>query len=362
VLRHIRVWCAAILISVGMAACAPPEEVSIQLADGVFRLNGWRTSFAEPAAGWASVFAIYTGTGDVPPLLGDYDIDGGTLVFSPQFPFEPGVRYRAVFRPPDGSASLEARFDPLDRDTTPVARVTAVYPTADVLPSNQLRVYIYFSVPMSRGEADDRIRVLDASGMELPGVLLPAEELWDRDNQRLTMTFDPGRIKRGLTSNEALGPPIEDGEDYVLVIDREWLDARGVPMVEEFRKEFRGGPALRTPPDPVVWTVVAPAAGTVDRLVVTFPVSMNYPLLQRMLAVEGPDGGVAGRVAVARNETEWHLTPNAPWLAGPHRLLVDQSLEDLAGNSIDQPFDIDVFERVTERIETSTRIVAFIVR
>ena len=30
------------------------------------------------------------------------------------------------------------------------------------------------------------------------------------------MTFDPGRIKRGLTSNEKMGPPIAEGRRYTL--------------------------------------------------------------------------------------------------------------------------------------------------
>ena len=95
-------------------------------------------------------------------------------------------------------------------------------------------------------------------------MFLPGEELWDPNYQRLTMTFDPGRIKRGLTSNENIGPPIAEGKRYTLVIDREWPDARGAPMVEGFRKSFRGGPAERNPPDPKKWRVTAPKAGTRD--------------------------------------------------------------------------------------------------
>jgi hypothetical protein len=55
---------------------------------------------------------------------------------------------------------------------------------------------------------------------------IPGEELWDPGFRRLTMTFAPGRIKRGLTSNESIGPPITEGKRYTLVVDRDWLDAR----------------------------------------------------------------------------------------------------------------------------------------
>jgi hypothetical protein len=358
-----RTWQAAILIAVGMAACAsPPQDPSIDLEAGAFRLSGWPPPPAAPAGGWASVFAVYAGPGDIPPLLGEYAREGGALVFRPRFPFEPGVRYRAVFTPSGAGVVLERTFDVLEAATTPEARVTAVYPTSDVLPSNQLRLYVYFSAPMSRGEYERRVRVLDADGAEMPGVFLPAEELWDPDNRRLTLTYDPGRIKRGLTANEALGPPIVEGEAYTLVIDRAWPDARGVPMVEAYRKPYRGGPAVRTQPRPAEWAVAPPMAGTTGSLVVTFPVPMNYPLLQRMLQVRDAEGPVAGAVTIAAGETEWRFTPDAAWTAGPHRLVADTSLEDLAGNSIAQPFDIDVFDRVTERIETGAVEVPFTVR
>jgi hypothetical protein len=131
-----------------------------------------------------------------------------------------------------------------------LTRVGRVYPSADVLPSNLLRFYIYFSAPMSQGEAGRRMRLLDEAGKPLVGVFLPSEELWDPQFQRLTMTLDPGRIKRGLTSNQAMGPPIAEGKRYTLVIDPDWPDARNVPMIEGFRKSFRGGPAERSKPDP----------------------------------------------------------------------------------------------------------------
>jgi hypothetical protein len=213
-------------------------------------------------------------------------------------------------RPIEATVSLPA---PEARATT---RIVEVYPTAREVPENQLRLYIYFSAAMSWGEAGARIHMLDEKGKVLPGVFLPGEELWDPGFKRLTMTLDPGRIKRGLTSNEAMGPPITEGKRYTLVIDRDWMDARGVRMVEGFRKAFRGGPAERHPPDPAQWKVTAPKAGTSEALAVSFPTPMNYPLLGRMLRVSGAHGIVEGTVSVDKEETEWRLTPREPWKAG----------------------------------------------
>jgi len=337
---------------------ASAQALSLQLESGTFKVLGLPISaLREPRAGWTSVFVVYAGTGDVPPLAGSYSAEGGTLVFRPKYPLAAGPRYRAVYRGAGGP--IEKTFEGPARSVTPSARVERVYPSAGVLPSNQLRLYIYFSAPMSRGEAEQRIHVLDADGKPLRGVFLPGQELWDPNNTRLTMTFDPGRIKRDLTSNKAMGPPIAEGKRYTLVIDREWRDANGVAMAEGFRKSFRGGPAVRQAPDPKTWRLTTPPAGSRDPLVVGFGRPMNYTLLQRMLKVAGSRGDVAGATDVAREESEWRFTPQNPWNAGAYTLVVDTSLEDLAGNKIGQPFDIDVFDHVTERITSSTTSVPF---
>ena len=225
----LRQRCAILLLTPGTTAIA--ASVSIQLEGGAFKVTGSDAPRTEPAKGWPSVFAIYAGSGDIPPLLGSYTVEAGSLIFRPRFPFASGVHYRAVFRPLGGGPQLEKIFEGPPREIAPLARVERLYPSGDVLPSNQLRLYIYFSTPMSRGEAGQRIRMLDENGKVLPGVFLPGEELWAPDFRRLTMTLDPGRIKRGLTSNEAMGPPIVEGKRYTLTIDRDWPDARGVRML-----------------------------------------------------------------------------------------------------------------------------------
>jgi hypothetical protein len=365
---------ALILLS-GMSAvwAAQTQAVSIRLDGNAFSVQGWQPPPRAPAAGWSSIFAVYAGSGDIPALLGNYSVEHGALVFRPRFPFTPGMTYRAVVRLP-GSAPLEQSFAGPPRDTIASTRIVQVYPSADVWPSNELRIYIYFSAPMSRGEAAQHVHLLDGRGQVMRAVFLPAEELWDPDFKRLTMTFDPGRIKRGLTSNETLGPAIVPGAHYTLVIDRAWQDARGLPLVQGFSRSFTGGAALRTPPDPQRWRVSAPRAGTLQALVVDFPTPMNYPLLLRMLSVTGPVAGpiarliehappvVSGSVQTAGQETQWRFTPRTPWQAGTYQLVVDSGLEDLAGNHIGQLFDIDTFRRVTEHIVSPTITLPFSVR
>jgi hypothetical protein len=338
------------------------QSVSIQYENSAFKVVGWLAPASPPQGGWQPLFAVYVDAANVPPLLGSYTVENRTLLFHPQYPLSPGVRYRAVFHQPGVRAAIERTFDGPPKATTPSTRVERIYPSSDVLPSNQLRIYVYFSAPMSRGEVARRIHLVNQDARELTAEFLPGEELWDPNIQRLTLTFDPGRIKRGLTSNENMGPPIADGRRYTLVVDREWPDAHGVPLIDGYRKSFRGGPAVRLPPDPKQWKVSPPRSGTRDPLVVDFDRPMNYPLLQRMLQVAGTHGRMAGTIAVDRQETQWRFTPAVAWGGGSYRFIVETGLEDLAGNRIGQPFDIDVFDHVTQHITTTTIDLPFTVR
>jgi len=127
---------------------------------------------------------------------------------------------------------LCGRFDKSsdDRDAT----VAEVYPTADSLPMNLLRMYVQFSAPMTVGDdAEKRIHLLDEKGAIVDKAFLIAaggQELWDPDHTRLTIFFDPGRIKRDLTPHEALGLPLREGRSYSLTIDSTLRDAHGLSL------------------------------------------------------------------------------------------------------------------------------------
>jgi hypothetical protein len=310
---------------------------TIQLVDGVFRIADWRADSSKKD--WSAIFAVYAGTGDLPQMLGTYSTDAGVLQFRPRFPLAAGVRYRALFRPPNGPV-VEASFDGPKRSENVSTRVERVFPSASVLPSNVLKLYIIFSAPMSRGEAWKRVHLLDDDGRPIRGAFVEIDqELWDPEFRRLTVLFDPGRIKRGLAPNLQMGVPIVEGRSYTITVDREFLDARGVPLAESFRKLFRGGPADRTPPDPARWRFTAPQAGSQKPLLVHFPKPFDYALLQRTLEVVGSAGPVRGSIVLAREEMDWVFTPAEAWKSGAYRLAIDTTLEDLAGNRIGRAFD-----------------------
>jgi hypothetical protein len=329
---------------------------TIELQSGTFKVSGWTPDSSLRVEDLPAIFAIYTGAADAPPVIGSYSIEGG-VVFRPRFPLVPGVSYRAVLKLP-GSPVLERLFNEPKRDIAASTHIEHVYPSAGALPENTLRLYLYFSAPMSRGEAWKRIHLVDENGKADELAFLVAEELWDPNYRRLTVFFDPGRIKRGVLPNLELGLPIADGKQYTLVIDREFLDANGLPLSEPFRKEFRGTAPERNPIDPKQWRLSSPTAGTFENLDVEFPKPLDYALLQRCLKI----AGLAGTVSIDRDETRWRFTPAEAWKPGKYTLTVDLALEDLAGNRIDHPFDVDTLENRPGNFLTNTISLPFSVR
>lgn len=328
---------------------------------GVFRLEGWAGVSQQTPEQQAELLTVSVDIPDVPPLLGKYTVEGGALVFTPQYPVQAGVRYKAVARIP-GLTPLTTIADIPKRNVTPTTVVANVYPSTATLPENQLKFYIHFSASMSQGDAFDHIALLDASGAPIaePPFLIRSGELWDREFKRFTLFFDPGRVKRDLGPSLALGPALEAGKRYTLRIDKTWKDAEGNPMKEEFRKTFTVGPPDRKPIDLATWKISKPRSGTAAPVVVNFPEPMDRAILLRELDVFDAAGKVIeGTVAVDSNETRWTLTPAAPWKKGEYTLQVGGDTADLAGNMVGRPFEVDVFEKVDERIERQTRDLKF---
>ncbi len=294
---------------------------------------------------WAERFKLYVFTGeaaDEPAVLGSYKAIPGGVRFTPRYPLQPGLRYRAEFDSGDG-AEVREEFQAPERPPAAATKVAAVYPTASELPENQLKFYLHFTAPMGRGEAYDHLRLLDEAGddLDLPFLEI-GEELWDPSGKRLTLLLDPARVKHGLKPREEQGPVLEAGRRYTLVIDPRWRDAAGRPLAAGFRKRFSVGRPDEISPDPRRWQVSSPAAGSREPLVVRFGESLDQALLERMLWVADSAGEpVAGEAEVGDREVSWSFVPRQPWRIAKYRLMADPLLEDLAGNSIARKFEVE---------------------
>jgi hypothetical protein len=305
----------------------------------------------------------------LPAMIGVYVVTDKTLRFEPQFLLQPGVRYRAVLRPhnlPGGEPGKP--FDSTFALPAPAAAatttVTQVFPTADVVPENLLKFYVHFSGPMSRGQIYDHIQLREASGrpVELPFLQID-EELWNANMTRLTLFIDPGRIKRGVLPLEEVGPALEAGKKYELVIHHAWKDAAGNPLSTTFRKSFAVGPADRQPVDQAAWKLEAPKSQSRDPLAVTFPEPMDQALALRLISVVTSSGeAVRGEKNLRDHEQRWVFIPDMPWRSGDYALVIHTHIEDLAGNNIGKPFEVDLFEGDQRRPANSIVRVLFSIR
>jgi hypothetical protein len=286
---------------------------------------------------------------DSAPMLGRHLIDGHVIAFVPRFPLRPGVNYRVVFDPaaalPEaskGSPRLEYELSLPAEQPRATTVVEAIYPSGRELPENLLKFYVHFSAPMARGDSYKYVRIVDRDGQEIPDAILEiGEELWDAEQRRLTLLFDPGRIKRGLKPNEDVGLPLVAGREYALVIDAEWRDAQGVPLAKPWRHDFRVTPPDDVQPDPWRWRIGAPVASSRDALTVVFDEPLDRALLDHMLAVRDATGAdLPGSVTVDREETRWRFEPDALWASGRYVLAIDPALEDRAGNSVGRAFEV----------------------
>jgi hypothetical protein len=281
---------------------------------------------------------------------GTYAYDGDDVCFVPRFAFVRGTSYTALVHR-EGAAAFD--LEDFDRLTIvraadarpPTTRVVAIHPTAVEVPRNLLRIYVHFSAPMSEGCMERDVHVVDdTTGEALAGAFLPMDpELWDRERRRLTVLFDPARIKRGLAPHREMGYPLREGSTVTVVVGDGFVDADGRPLAERAARPYRVGVDARTRVDPAAWAMESVGAGTDAPLVVRFDRPLDHGLLLHCLAVVGPGGEpVSGRGAVGDEERSWTFTPSAPWVGAPHALVVDPMLEDVAGNSVTRVFDRDV--------------------
>ena len=296
---------------------------------GTVRLTG-----APPYQDWPKLFTVRVegAEAEAPPVLGDYIVEGDSVRFRPRFAFTAGLAYRSRF------GDAEIAFTMPARDPGQPPRVEAVYPSSPEVPENLLRLYVHFSHPMRAKDVPERIHLYDADGREVPLPFVEIETgLWDSEGKRLTLFFHPGRVKRGVGPNLALGPPLAAGGVYRLVVDRAMKDQRGYELEASFEKEMRVGAPDRTSPDPSTWTV-HPVEERSSPLEVDLDETLDRALLLRLIRVKSDTGAEVPGVA-SSSEARFTFTPEHPWSPGTYRLVVDPEIEDLAGNKPGRLFD-----------------------
>jgi hypothetical protein len=376
---------AAAVLALALAADPQPAVRMVQPAPGkphvvevgIDRDAAARLKAATPAAKeWAAILRVAVAGGTPaevaarPPVAGAYTADGTAIRFEPQFAFVPGVTYRATFDPaklPGGdpkAKSVSADLVIPKPPPGPPTSITAVYPSGNRLPENALRFYVHFSGQMTRGDIYRHLRLVRDDGKEVPRPFLELdEELWSTDGLRVTILFHPGRVKRELVPREELGPILEAGHKYTLTISRDWKDAEGRPLTAEVRKTFSVSPPDEEPVSPEHWTLIPPRAGSDSPLILRLAKPLDHALLGSMVWVTDAAGKrVEGEVTVGGGERVVTFAPARPWRRGGYKLVVDRRLEDVCGNRVGEPFEVDATRSPDRKIDQTPFERPFAVR
>jgi len=149
-----------------------PDQRIIVHGLGEDQLRRLAASAAKDPNAWRDMMVVTVVSDDtarkVLPILGDYSIDGKKLVFKARFPFLDGTPYRIEVFSGKNRQKPSLRMDftrVIHKHVT--TRLTAIYPSSNVLPENQLKFYLHFSSAMSRGEAYRRVSSLDQHGKQV---------------------------------------------------------------------------------------------------------------------------------------------------------------------------------------------------
>ncbi|MEM9297518.1 MAG: hypothetical protein AAGA64_03945 [Bacteroidota bacterium] len=294
-------------------------------------------------------------------ILGKYMISDSVFTFKPRFLPDPKLVHTAfidfdalnrISDLPGGKSGLEVFELAFDSMADNLTYITSFFPTADTLPSNVLRCYVYFSNAMGLDDPYDHIKVTDSKGEPLtePFVEIP-EGLWDESRTRLTLLFHPGRIKRGVGPNMSKGEIFKEKETYTIELSQGWVDGQGRPLKQRFSKTFFIDKAERNSINIEEWAVNIPYAQTKEALALKTGRMLDQALIRRMVKVYSKEGIVPGNWSLG---TFFHsFIPEYPWGAGDYILKVDPRLEDVSGNTLLSNFDVETGAITNRQIVSS---------
>lgn len=267
------------------------------------------------------------------PLFGSFR----SPVFVPSTPFVRGQTYEVELTLARGSKSkVEVTFGQMPH-VSPTVRLS---PATSQIPANTLKLYLDFSEPMEQGVFLKHLTLQRRNGEEVAGAFRETE-LWSPDGKRLTVMLHPGRQKTGVNLNVDEGPVLVAGERYSLVVSGQWRSTQGVALGKEGVFVLEPIAADHEQPDPARWQIHPPKAGTLDPLVVITNELFEPQIFARALQVAQTPGKAEAKV-IDLKRVEWRFTPEVPWKAGEHQITIDPELEDMAGNNLLKPMEVDL--------------------
>jgi hypothetical protein len=312
------------------------EPITLRIANGAVNAENKKVN---------EILQVFVGAVDKccterTPVAGSYAYEDNLLTFKPAFGFVEGMDYVVRIH----TTSIGEKLVPFNIQSelaTIDATVTNIYPSGDVIPENTLRFYIHFSTPMQPHVSFDHIKLVDQDGIADEAAFMRfKQELWNEDRTRLTVLFDPGRIKREVATNLELGPALQEGKQYRLVVQEGWMPVQGKTSLSAFSKHFTVSNALRELPDETKWQIKKPRLNTKDALEINFDRQFDFGLLGKSIKIKNMSGTVLlGDLNISGSETIWRFEPVQAWTDDKITINVDPNLEDVAGNNFKDLLD-----------------------
>ena len=319
--------------------------------------NSEATSFLSPEQ-WQAALSMRVGgctesTAQVPAMLASIEVEPNAVWLIPAFPLDPSAAYCARLDPkgePEvlrgwSDAALEAAWEGEPATQNELAIVERIVPSGVPIPANALRLYIEFSRPMFARDVHTWVRLRDdtvGKWVDTPFVEIP-EGLWDDSRHRLTLIFHPGRIKRGVGPNVAMGPPLIGGHDYTLLLSPpDTLPAEHrLQVTAEDRQSI----------DPQTWEVTRVAENEVR---IDFGEPLDIYLAERMIRATHRRTVLEGSSQVSPRGD--YVVMQLPDLQAksPVEIQTHRSLEDLAGNRVGILFDRNATDTMAVEGEPSS--------
>jgi len=303
-------------------------------------------------------YRIATKENNTVGILGELNAEGVDITFTPIIPFTNGAHYQIL-----KNEQVLGAFSIKERAPSVPPKVMAVYPKLDTVPENLLKMYFVFSKPMQEiRNSLDFITVINLETQKEENIFLSLEtELWNADHTELTLWLDPGRIKKDLVPNKNLGIPIKRGNNYELILSSEWNDTEGNPLGKEHRKKIVViAPDVQLP-SVKNWEVTVPTAESKEALGIAFGEYLDAMLIEKNIHIlSASNQVVSGSFLTMGDANSTLFIPKERWKKGSYTLVVQSSMEDLAGNNLNRLFDTDLQQQ--QRINTSkTKEISFTV-
>jgi len=279
-------------------------------------------------------------THTITPLAGEFNEVDGSLIFTPFQRLSREGFYAAKDLVRGGMTIYDyTTYFRQDRNTA-----VWIYPPESAhIPANHLKFYVHFDEPMQPTESWKHFSLLDLSTGELVPRPFRHIELWDEDNQRLTLWFHPGRQKTGVNLNEDLGAILTEGHEYLLKIDKSWKTQAGYPLSRDEMHAFTTFAADHEQPAPEKWTLTAPTVNSKEPLLIAFSEALDFAMVGKMITSCTIDGEILELIHQPElNGKGLQLLNDGIWTAGQYVLQLNPRLEDLAGNSLERPFEVDL--------------------